>query len=156
MPGGSKVASRDLAACALAAGKTIAEAAVAANAKERTVKDWNTDATFRARVTALRSEMVGRACGELADSMSAAAKKLRALVDRGPDMIALRASVALIASALRVAELTELQTRVEELERVLAARGRRETHQTDREAGSGAGRAPVPQVRHDAQRGTEQ
>jgi len=155
MPGGSRAASRDLAACALAAGKTIAEAAAAANVKVRTLKDWNTDGTFRARVVELRAEMVSRACGELADSMSAAAKKLRALVDRGPDMIALRASVALIASALRVAELTELQTRVEELERVLAARVGRETHQADRETGPGAGRAPVPQERHDAQRGTE-
>jgi hypothetical protein len=33
MPGGSRAASRDLAACALAAGKTIAEAAAAANVK---------------------------------------------------------------------------------------------------------------------------
>jgi hypothetical protein len=122
MPGGRRAANRDLAACSLATGKTFAEAAAAASVSERSVKGWNEDETFRARVAGLRAEMIGRACGELADAMSAAARKLRSLVENGTDSIALRASVALIASALRVTELTVLQNRVEQLEQLLAER----------------------------------
>jgi hypothetical protein len=120
MAGGSKEANRDLAAVALAAGKTAAEAAAAAGVAERTVKYWAADAAFRDRVSDLRREVVGRACGELSDAMSAAAKKLRELVGSSEDGIALRAASAVIGHTLKVTELLDLQRRVEKLEQALA------------------------------------
>ena len=88
-----KAANRDLAAVALATGKTVVEAAAAASVVERTVYGWNAEPEFRERVSELRREMVSRASGELAEAMSAAAKKLRKLVDSTSDNIALRGRV---------------------------------------------------------------
>ena len=118
---------REAAALSLATGKTVAEAATSAQTTERSVYRWYEEGAFRARVDALRGEMVSRACGELADAMGAAAKKLRELVDSDAEGIALRASQAIIESTLKVTELVELQKRVEELERRLTEA---ETHGT--------------------------
>jgi hypothetical protein len=120
MAGRPQSENRDLAAVALAAGKTVGEAATAAEVVERTVYGWNTDPEFRARVSELRREMVNRVSGELADAMSAAARKLRGLIDSPSDGIALRAASAVIDQTLKVTELVELQCRVEQLEQDVA------------------------------------
>ena len=122
MPGRRKDSNRDLAAVALAAGQTFAEAATVARVSERTVLSWNTDPAFRDRVNALRHEMLARACGTLADTMSAATKRIRELVDSATENIALRAASAIIDHTVKVTGLVDLQKRVEELERVLAAK----------------------------------
>jgi hypothetical protein len=132
MAGGNKAPNRDLAAVALAAGKTFDEAATAAGVTERTIHNWSTDEEFRDRVSELRREMVGRACGELAEAMGAAAKKLRELVGSTEERIALRAASAVIRHSLQVTELVELQERVEKLEHALA---RIDQHKSDNPTG---------------------
>lgn len=121
MPGGRKAENRDLAAVALASGKTVAEAATAAQVSERTVATWRADPTFRARVVELRGEMVAAAAGRLSSSMSQAADVLKGLLESETEAIRLRAADRLIELGLKVTELHELQKRVEEIEARLTA-----------------------------------
>jgi hypothetical protein len=125
MAGGKRNQNQDLAACRLAAWGTLQEAATAAGVDERTITRWLAeDAPFKARVAELRQAMVSRACGELADTMSAAVKKLRELVDSKNENVAFRAANAVIEQTLKVTELVDLQRRVEELESRLAEKGK--------------------------------
>ena len=113
----------DAAATALAAGKTVKEAAVAAGIGRRTLTRWQSEPVFSARVQALRGEMVSRAAGRLSDAMAEASDVLRALLTSGEDRVKLRAASEVLTQGLRVAELVELQRRVEELERRQTAAG---------------------------------
>ncbi|AMV23772.1 hypothetical protein VT84_05125 [Gemmata sp. SH-PL17] len=119
MAGGKKTANRDLAAVALATGKTAAEAATAANVSERTIQNWRRESAFTAMVADLRGQMVARACGELADAMTEAAKALRGLLGSPTEGIQLRAASEILSQGLKVMELAELRGKLEELERRL-------------------------------------
>jgi len=106
----------DLLAAELAAGKTVRDAATAAGVAERTAHRRRTDADFKARVGALRADMVGAACGRLADGMATAADVLLALLaDAGPD-VRHRAAVKVIELGVKLGELADLERRVAELE----------------------------------------
>ena len=117
MPGGNRSANRDLAAVALAAGKTAAEAATAAGVSARTVVGWRAAPEFAARVAELRAAMVSAAAGRLADGMAAAADVMRALLGSADEGVRHRAAAKLLEVGLKATELVELQRRVEELER---------------------------------------
>ena len=117
MPGGSKQHNRDLAAVALAAGQTGAEAAAAASVVERTVRAWNSEFAFRARVRELRDQMVQRAAASLADSMTEAATVLRELLKSEDEDVRHRAAVKVLDLGVKVGEVADLQARVAELER---------------------------------------
>jgi hypothetical protein len=120
---GRRNADESLAA-ELAAGKTVREAATAAGVSERTAHRRTADPAFKARVTDLRTQMVTRASGRLADGMTAAADVLRKLLTSKTESIRLRAAERLIELGLKVTELAELQQRVEELERRLEGANR--------------------------------
>lgn len=105
-------AAREAAAAALAAGKTTAEAAAAAGVTARAVFGWKTDPGFRARVLGLRHEMLGRACGELSDTLFAAARVLRELLTSANEKIRLQAATEVIGAALKVREMTDLADEV--------------------------------------------
>src|SRR4051812_38904491 len=70
----------DALAAALAAGRTVRDAAAAAGVSEKTAHRRNADPAFKARVTALRAGMVTTAAGRLAGGMAAAADVLVALL----------------------------------------------------------------------------
>ena len=51
---GPKLRNQELAAVALASGKSVVDAAKAANCSERTISNWLQSPAFRARVAELR------------------------------------------------------------------------------------------------------
>ena len=119
---GRKSQNRDLVAAALAAGRTVEDAAKAGNVVPRTVYTWNTDTTFRARVVELRQEMLTSATGRVADGMSEAADVLRKLLTSDSEGIRLRAAERLLCLGLELNEKLEMRKRLEEIERQLAVR----------------------------------
>jgi hypothetical protein len=114
----------------LAAGKTIADAAGAANVSESTVYRRLKDDAFQARVRELRAQMVAMAAGRLAAAMTAASDVLQALLTSASEGIRLRASVSLIELGIKTCELYDLQARVEQIEQHMREqeqrRGKRE------------------------------
>lgn len=109
-------------ACALAAGKSHKDAAAEAGVSTKTVFRRAADPAFAAHVAELRGAMVAAAAGQLADGMTAAAAVLRAgLTDKNAN-VRHKSAVKLIELGVKVAEVVELQKRVEELERAMALR----------------------------------
>jgi hypothetical protein len=86
----------DALAVALASGQTLRSAAAPAGMGERTATRRWADATFRRHVARLRTDMVGRARGRVADGMSEAADVLRQLLTAESESVRLRAAVALL------------------------------------------------------------
>jgi hypothetical protein len=119
MPKGDRTRNRDLAAVALAGGKTAKEAAVAAGVSERTVFQWLTHEPFKLRVSELRGEMVSAALGRLSDGLCAAADALNELVKQQDADVKLKAAVKVIELALKVREQTDLADRLAAVERAL-------------------------------------
>lgn len=120
---GGRGRANEAIAAALAAGKTVAEAAAGAGVSESTVYRRLRRPKFVARVRELRAAFVTAAAGRLASSMTAAADVLRSLLDSASDMVKLRAAERLLEIGVKVIELQELQARVEELERRLGEGG---------------------------------
>lgn len=115
---------QEAAALALAAGRTVMEAAKAAGAGERTVKTWLHDLpAFARRVAELRAEMTSRAVGRLADGMADAADTLGFLCRKArSETVRLGAARALLELGVRVREAVELEERVAALEATKGAR----------------------------------
>ena len=127
----------------LAAGRTIAESARAADVSESTIYRRLRCPTFAARVRELRGAMVASALGKLTEGMTSAASALTALVgNRNPDM-RFRSAVKVIELALRVREQAEIEERLAAVERAL--RGEKdEIGIADREDRDGVGEDEVP------------
>lgn len=123
MAGRGRSGADELLAAQIAAGKTIKEAAAAAGVGERTVSRRLQDKAFLARVTELRDGMVRQAGGVLADAMVVAALVLKKLLLSADEHVRHKSAVKLIELGLKVADVAELQKRVEELERRADARG---------------------------------
>src|SRR4051812_9747298 len=64
----------------LASGQTVRDAALSAGVSEKTVNRRLADPAFRQQVAELRSEMVSRAMGKMAEGMVEAAETLRKLL----------------------------------------------------------------------------
>jgi hypothetical protein len=106
---------------ALAAGQTVRDAARSAGIGERTATRRVADPKFRHHVGELRSEMVARALGKMADGMAEAAETLRALLAPGTrPAVRLGAAKALLELGVRLRESIELEGRLADLERRLA------------------------------------
>jgi hypothetical protein len=113
----------DALALALASGKTITEAAAAAELSRRTATRRVAEPDFRRRVAEVRAEMVGRALGKMADSMTAAADTLRALLDAEGESVRLGAARSILELGNKLRESVELEQRLADLEQRLAERG---------------------------------
>jgi hypothetical protein len=109
----------ELLALALAQGQTVRDAAVTAGVSERTATRRWADADFRRRVSALRDDMVSRAVGTLADSMTEAAIRLRELLRSPNDTVCLGAAKALLELPFKLRESFETQERLYELQQQL-------------------------------------
>jgi hypothetical protein len=101
---------------ALASGKTLREAARAAGIGERTATRRLADPEFRRRITELRTEMVSRALGTMADGMSEAAQTLRSLLKAQSESVRLGACRALLELGVNLREVVELEERFAALE----------------------------------------
>lgn len=111
----------DSLAAALAAGKTLRDASTDLGISERTAGRRWAKAEFRAKVTALRGEMVGRAMGQMADAMADATATLRALLKAESEAVRLGAARSICEITCRLRDSTETNQRIEELEQAVAA-----------------------------------
>lgn len=118
--GGSRKGAAALAAVALAGGASIAEAARRSKVGEQTVRRWLKQPKFRARVNALRGEMVGAAVNTLSQSMTGAAVALERLLKSKSEGTRLRAAQSVLSLATKLRESEELEQRIAELERQFA------------------------------------
>jgi hypothetical protein len=103
-------------ALALAAGRTLRDAAASVGVAERTATRRWADPEFRSRVAELRGEMVGQALGRMADGMGEAAAKLRELLSAKSESVSLGAARALLELTVKLRETTELEQRLAALE----------------------------------------
>jgi hypothetical protein len=106
----------DALALALARGATLRDAAAEVGVGERTATRRWADADFRRIVLRYRADMAGRAVGELADGMSAAARTLRALLDCESPAIQLGAARSLLEISMKAREALDLEERTRALE----------------------------------------
>lgn len=111
-------------ALAVASGRTLRDAAVAAGIGERTATRRLADPAFRRRVTELRGDMVDRALGKLADGMAEAADCLRRLLSASSETARLGAARALLELGAKLRESVELEQRLQALEERTKTEGR--------------------------------
>ncbi len=117
-----RATARQVAALALAGGKTVIDAAGEAGVSRSAVTRWQHDAGFRQLVADYRGRMVDQAVGRLADLAIEAVGTLDAERQEGEkssDRIA--AARALLSSLIALRSAAELEGRITELETTLAA-----------------------------------
>jgi hypothetical protein len=112
----------ELLAVAVASGKTLCRAAALVGLSERTSRRRWADSAFRARVSDLRGEMVGRALGRMARHMARAAGTLAKLLDAEHESVRLGAARALLELGVKLRETVELEQRLAAIEERLAKR----------------------------------
>lgn len=109
--------AKEVAALALALGRTHKQAAAEAGVSERCIYRWNRLPKFRARVNELRGAAVGAAVNKLSTSMTAASDVLAGLLKNKDANVKLRAARAVLELATKLRESEELEARVADLER---------------------------------------
>jgi len=107
---------------ALAAGRTVQEAARTAGVSERTVYRRLEDPTFTCQVDAARDAMVSQAVARLSAATTAAVDALRGLLDSPLDFARLAAARSILELTLKFREHDELTARVTALEARLGDR----------------------------------
>jgi hypothetical protein len=104
-------------ALALAAGRSLREAASECRTGETTGKRWLADQAFVRRIGQLRAEMTGQAVGRLVDGMVSAADTLGYLCRKGKsEMVRLGAARALLELGVKLRETVEFEERISALE----------------------------------------
>ena len=111
---------------ALAAGRSVKEAAEAAGLSERTVYRRIASPAFQGRLQALRDELITVALGELVGGASEAVATLKRLLQARDERVQLGAARTLLEQVLRLREALSLEQRLAALERQVGLeRGRR-------------------------------
>ncbi|MFL5341755.1 MAG: hypothetical protein ACJ8F7_16545 [Gemmataceae bacterium] len=109
-----------LLAMAVATGTTLAAAAEQGGVCRRTVERRLADPAFRRLVADLRTELISRAVGRMADNMTRAADALAdALADADP-RLRIRAARALLTLGPRLLNSVDFADRLRDLEQELA------------------------------------
>lgn len=106
---------------AVAAGETVRDAAARHEISERQAYRIAGTDEFKARVAELRSAMLDCGVGVLSDSVVAASRKLRALVEGSDGKLALGASRAVLEHTQRFVESGEILRRLAALEELAQA-----------------------------------
>jgi len=107
----------------LASGRTVKEAAELAGIGERTAHRRLDDPEYCRRIQDARAEMMTQAMGKLADASIEAVETLVRLLRAKSETVRLGASRAILEAGPRLRELTELETRLAELERRIEEAG---------------------------------
>lgn len=108
----------------LAAGHTISKAAALAGLSRKTASRRLADPDFRKQVAEARRQLVDRATGKLAGSMSAAAVVLRKLLKSKAENIQLAAARTVLDVGHNLRNETELEERLEVLENAILRKGK--------------------------------
>jgi hypothetical protein len=101
---------------ALAGGQTVRDAAHSAGIGERAATRRAADPAFCRRVAELRSGMVARAAGQLADGMAQAVATLRGLLRAESESVRLAAARSILEIGPRLRETAELEERLAAIE----------------------------------------
>ncbi len=101
---------------ALARGLTVRQAAQEAGVGERTTHRRLDDPEFRRRVSAVRGELMERACGRLSDAATKAVDVLRELLDSDADTTRLAAARTILQQTVALRTAAELEQRIARLE----------------------------------------
>lgn len=112
--GGQK--GQDALALALASGQSIRDAAAAAGLAERTATRRVADPAFRQRVAGLRSDMLARAAGQIAEGMVQAVTTLRQLLSAKSESVRLAAARSILEIGPKLHESVNLDERLREVE----------------------------------------
>ena len=105
-------------ALAIAAGSTVKDAAVVVGCSRRSAYRHSATPKFRQRVNELRCEITCQTVGRLTEGATRAADTLLALLDASQEpSIRLNAAKAILAALGPMAELGELRSRLDALER---------------------------------------
>jgi hypothetical protein len=117
MAGGDRHRADSALVAALAAGKTVQDAARVGHVSERTVYRRLADPDFRHELSDARAAMVDRATGRLADAMSGAVEALVGLAEHATSEPArVSAARAVVEFGMRMREVEEFERRLAELE----------------------------------------
>jgi hypothetical protein len=100
----------------------VTEAAALVGVSRRTASRRLLDPGFRARVQELRGGLIANAAGRLAAAMTQASDTLLALLGDGDGKLRLGAARAVLEHGVRLRELADLTTRIDDLEHRLAER----------------------------------
>ncbi len=103
-------------ATALASGATLEEASLQAGVSVATVTRRLKDPAFQQQVAQIRSGMLERACGQLADAATAAVATLVELLREGRESTRLAAAREILTHMLKVEELVDFERRIAALE----------------------------------------
>ena len=106
----------------LAAGRTVTEAAATAEVGESTIYRWLRTEEFRQLVADLRTQLLSRAIGKLAEQSGAAADVLAALLSGVEERTRLAAAKAILELGPRLREAGELAARLEAVEAAIRQR----------------------------------
>ena len=102
---------------AVACGATVGGAAKRCGITDRAVYRRLKDADFKARLQAVRSDMVARCTGLLTAAAGEAVRTLLALQKEAtPPAVRLSAARAVLEVGMKLREVVDLQTRMDELE----------------------------------------
>jgi hypothetical protein len=107
---------------ALLSSKTVCEAATKTGIGERTIRRWQTDATFRDAYRAASRERLSEALGRLRSAASAAVTALQESLSADAPGVRVRAAQVLLDSAIK-AEVDDLERRVQALEEAARRHG---------------------------------
>jgi hypothetical protein len=100
----------DLLAAELARGKTLQDAAQAVGCGERTARRRWAEPEFKAKVAAIRAELIGRTSGTLAENLNHATSTLRELLTDADSRVRLTAAVKLLELAVKYHDATKPAT----------------------------------------------
>jgi len=109
---------------ALAAGRSVEQAAQTAGVSVRTAYRRLADPSFARRLAQARDELISSALGELVECASEAVATLRALLQANDERVRLGAAKTTLEQLLRLRETLTLSQRLATLERALQSRGR--------------------------------
>lgn len=114
---------REIAAAALAAGRSYAETAAEAGRSKRTIVRWMAEPDFARTVADLRTERVSVVTGRLADLAPSAVDVLtEALTSEDPG-VRLRAAHLTLDWSMKLRRATDLEARILEIEHRQGIRG---------------------------------
>ncbi len=107
---------QEAAAIALASGATQEAAARASDTHVTSIKRWNADPVFRARVRELRDELTERVLGRLTEAAASAVNTLLHLSLRGKtEGTRLKASDSILNHCFRIKDNVEMAERLKQL-----------------------------------------
>lgn len=116
MSGRGRENADEMLMAALAAGKTVRDAAAEAGVSDRTVFRRLEQVDFRQRVADMRARMVEAAAGRLADAAGAACARLKSLLEAESESVQLGAARTILEQTVRLRELLEIESRLKKLE----------------------------------------